>query len=105
MKLFDQTIVPILLYGSEVAGFENLQHIEKFQPDFLRSILKTKSSTPLVMVYGEFGRFPIAIQIKIRMIKFWGEKLAKTTRYHTKCTYFCYIYIITIFTHVDGFCL
>ena len=29
MKLFDQTIVPILLYGSEVTGFEILQPLEK----------------------------------------------------------------------------
>ena len=75
MKLFDQTIMPILLYGSEVTGFENLQKIEKIQLDFLRSILKMKSSTPLVMVYGEFGRVPIAIQIKIRMIKFLAKVL------------------------------
>ena len=29
LKLFDQTIVPILLYGSEIFGFENLQALEK----------------------------------------------------------------------------
>ena len=42
LKLFDQTIVPILLYGSEVCGFENLHVIEKIHLDFLKSILKMK---------------------------------------------------------------
>ena len=47
----------------------------KIHLDFLRSILKMKSSTPLAMVYVEFGRFPLAIQIKTRMIKFWTKIL------------------------------
>ena len=75
LKLFDQTIVPILLYGSEVTGFENLQPLEKIHLDFMRNILKMKSSTPLVMVYGEFGRYPLEIQVKVRMIKFWSKLL------------------------------
>ena len=75
MKLFDQTIVPILLYGSEITGFEILQPLEKIHLDFLRVILKMKSNTPLVMVYGEFGRFPLSIQVKVRMVKFWAKIL------------------------------
>ena len=97
LKLFDQTIVPILLYGSEVTGFENLQQIEKIQLDFLRSILKMKSSTPLVMVYGEFGRFPIAIQIKIRMIKFWAKIL---TGKNTKISY--KLYLLLLYLHKNN---
>ena len=41
----------------------------------MRNILKMKSSTPLVMVYGEFGRYPLEIQVKVRMIKFWSKLL------------------------------
>ena len=29
LKLFDHTIVPILLYGAEIWGFENTEIIEK----------------------------------------------------------------------------
>lgn len=75
LKLFDQTILPILLYGSEICSFEKLQLLEKVHLDFLRSILKMKKSTPLTMVYGEFGRYPIEIQAKKRMIKHWSKIL------------------------------
>ena len=75
LKLFDQTIVPILLYRSEVTGFENLQPLEKIHLDFMKNILKMKSSNPLAMVNGEFGRYPLKIQVKVRMITFWSKLL------------------------------
>ena len=104
LKLFDQTIVPILLYGSETFGFENLQPLEKMHLDFLKSILKMKSSTPLIMIYGEFGRFPLEIQVKTRMIKFWAKILTgKTPKFLIKCMNYYYIYIIRTYTHVNGF--
>ena len=97
IKLFDQTIVPILLYGSEVYGFEKLQPIEKIHLDFLRSILKMKSSTPLAMVYGEFGRFPLAIQIKTRMIKFWTKILTgKNSKISFK------LYLLLLYLHKNN---
>ena len=67
LNLFDQTIVPILLYGCEFYGFENIYLMEKNHLDFLKSILKLKKSTPNVMVYGEFGRYPLEIIIKTRI--------------------------------------
>ena len=42
LKLFDQTIVPTLTYGSEVFGFENIQILERLHTEFLRTITKTK---------------------------------------------------------------
>ena len=71
IKLFDQTIIPLLLYGSEIWGPENCSIIEKLHTDFLRSILSVKRSTPLYMLYGELGRFPLMIHIKTRMVNFW----------------------------------
>ncbi|MEW8547673.1 MAG: reverse transcriptase family protein, partial [Candidatus Thiodiazotropha sp.] len=81
LKLFDQTIVPIILYGCELSGFEICNVLEKVHLDFLRSIFKMKKSTPLVMVYGEFGRFPLSIWIKSRMISYWAKLInAKETK-------------------------
>ena len=34
-----------------------------------------RNSTPLNMIYGEIGRFPLEIQAKTRMIKFWSKIL------------------------------
>lgn len=63
------------MYGSEITGFENFQKLEKTHLDFLKSILKMKQSTPHIIVY-EFGRFPLEIQAKTRMIKYWSKLLA-----------------------------
>ena len=81
LKLFDQTIVPILLYGCEVSGFEICNVLEKVHLNFLRSIFRMKKSTPLVMIYGEFGRFPLSIWIKSRMVSYWAKLMnAKETK-------------------------
>lgn len=73
LKLFDHTVLPILTYSSEVWGYENLDLIEKVQNDFLRKITLAKKSTPLYMLYGELGRFPIELTIKSRMIGYWNR--------------------------------
>ena len=39
LKLFDQTILPILTYACEIWGFEKLYMIEKVHIEFLRSIM------------------------------------------------------------------
>lgn len=70
LELFDTMVVPILLYGAEVWGFENC-NIENFHIQFCKTILKVKKSTPHCMIYGELGRIPLNILIKARMVGFW----------------------------------
>lgn len=73
LDLFDKMIKPILLYGCEVWGYCNTSLIERVQLKFLKSIFNLKQSTPTVMVYGEFGVFPIKIDIQSRMVSYWTK--------------------------------
>ena len=55
-RLFDHLVLPILLYGSEVWGYEDLLQVEVFHRKFLRLILHVNRCTPDCMIYGETGR-------------------------------------------------
>ncbi|MCG8033764.1 MAG: reverse transcriptase family protein [Candidatus Thiodiazotropha taylori] len=71
LKLFDHTVLPILTYASEVWGYEKLDMVEKVHNDFLRKITMARKSTPLYMIYGELGRYPLEIIVKSRIVGFW----------------------------------
>jgi hypothetical protein len=53
--MFDSMIEPILLYGSEVWGYENLKVIEQIQLKCCKQILKDRNTTPHYMINGELG--------------------------------------------------
>lgn len=80
LKLFDSLITPILVYSCEVWGFENKQGIEKMHLQYCKRILNLRSSTPNFMVYGEIGRFPVEIIIKLRMATFWNKMLCNNNK-------------------------
>ena len=71
LELFDKTVVPILLYGSEVWCPQMTDAIRKLQLRFFKIILKVGKSTPSCMIFGELGQFPLDIQAKCRMLNFW----------------------------------
>lgn len=71
LYLFDKMIVPIMSYGSEIWSYEKDSYIEKLHLKFGKYILGLKSSTPNVMVYGELGRYPLDIELKLKALGFW----------------------------------
>ena len=73
LELFDRLIVPILTYGCEVWGFENLDVIEKLHVKFMKVLLRCSKFTPSVMLYGDLGRFPLEVTVKAKMISFWNR--------------------------------
>jgi len=89
MSLFDSLVLPILTYGSEVWGFENLSIIEKMYLKFLKMSLKVNTSTCTNMVYGELGRYPISIVIKVKMLSFWSRIITGDTNKISYLMYKC----------------
>ena len=73
IDLFQKMIEPILLYGSEIWGFENTAMLETFRLKTIKQLLGLKMSTPSYMVYGETGLLPLESTIKKRMIAYWSR--------------------------------
>ena len=71
LDLFNKLVVPVLLYGSEVWGFEDISLIEIFHRRFLKSVLKLNKSTANCMVYGKTGCMSLLIHVQQRMVAFW----------------------------------
>ena len=71
LHLFDSMVKPILLYGTEVWGCENVDIIDQFYLKFCKSLLDVKQTTPSVMIYGELGTTPLNLKIKSRVLSFW----------------------------------
>jgi hypothetical protein len=63
-------VAPILLYGCEILSIGKHDNIEKVHLQFLKRILNVRATTPFCLVYGELGRYPLDINIKIRMLCF-----------------------------------
>ena len=75
MDLFDKIVKPIILYGCEIWGYTSLSLVERLHLKFCKHILNLNNSTPNFMVYGELGRYPLSINIKVRMITFWAKMI------------------------------
>ena len=89
-------ITPILLYGTEVWGCENVDIIDKFYLKFCKSMLDVKQTTPSVMVYGELGAMPLHLKIKSRVLNFWYRIVSG------KKDKICYkLYLLMHYLHVN----
>lgn len=91
IKLFDNTVLPILTYGCEIFGYENIEILERVHLEFLRKIGKLRKNTPKYMIYAEMGRYPLNITVKQRMINYWVRIL---TGKSSKLSYQIYSYIL-----------
>ena len=73
LDLFDKMIAPIVLYGSEIWGYGNLEPLEIFYRKFIKRMLGIHQSTPNCIVYGEVGKKPLKNQICLKMVSFWAK--------------------------------
>lgn len=70
-QLFDAFVGSILSYSCEIWGFGKCKEIERIHLKFCKYLLKVKSSTCNIGVYGELQRYPLYISRYTRIIKFW----------------------------------
>ena len=70
-KLFDSLVSPVLLYGCEIWGYQDIEMLEIFYRKFLKKILSLRPSTPSCMIYGEVGKLPIQVSVDRHLISYW----------------------------------
>ena len=71
LELFDRLVVPIMIYGSEVWGFENLKQIKAVHTQYCKHLLKLRKNTMNCMTLGELGRLDMSCTVKERMLNCW----------------------------------
>ena len=71
LQLFDQLVLPVLLYGSEVWCFTKIDQIEIFYRKCLKELLGVSMCTTNVMVYGETGTMPVLKKMISRAVNYF----------------------------------
>jgi len=72
-KLFDTCVSPILMYGCEVWGYENVDILESLHSLFCKVLMKVTKYSHNLPVFAELGRYSMLIQVKRRMLNFWAR--------------------------------
>ncbi len=87
IKLFDTCVVPILLYGSEIWGYESVEILERVHTRFCKILLKCSKFVHNSMIYAELGRYPLYLEINRRMLNFWSRLLLGSNRKFSSVMY------------------
>jgi hypothetical protein len=91
-RIFDTQIMPILLHGAEVWGFQRFECIERIQYMACKRFLNISKHTPNVMVLGECGRNTLYYNTVIKCITFWVKLIHMPTyRYPRKAYDMLYV--------------
>ena len=88
LDLWDKLVLTVLLYGSEIWGWANLEPLETFHRKFLKKVLGLRANVSNCMVYGETGARSISDRAAERMVGFWA-KLVKGKK--SKIAYSSYL--------------
>ena len=84
--LFDSVISPILLYGSEIWGYQKSDVIEKVHINACKQFLGVSNDMCNSAVLGECGRSPMYVFQVVRCIKYWFKCLmTDIPRYVIRC--------------------
>ena len=86
-KLFDSQVAPMLLYASEIWGFEPQPQIERVHTFACKKFLNVPVNTPNDLVYGDLGRYPLYILSMVRCVKYWFRILRQPDNFYSKKAY------------------
>ena len=70
-ELFEKLAIPVLLYGSEIWGYENTNELQVMCNNLMRRFLRLHGTTPKCMINGELGIKEIEEYTDNRMLNFW----------------------------------
>ena len=90
-SFFYVLVSPVLNYSCKIWGLNKAKDVEQIHTKFLRKILCVKKSTNLCGLYGELGKFSLAIMRKIHMFRYWIKLLKADNNSVIK-----HIYIISV---------
>jgi len=77
LALFDSLVVPLIMYGSEVWGIYNTPEVDEIHLRFCKLILGVKQQKSNASVFGELGRFLLAVICKQRSMYYWIKVMNK----------------------------
>ena len=89
LHVFDHTIKPILLYGSEIWGVFDVNKLskqkdlyfnkicndftgEKLHTKVCKDVLEVTRHSTNIAVMGELGRYPLMLEVFLNMIKYYA---------------------------------
>ena len=90
LTLFESLVMSILSYGCEVWGFCIADPIEKkIHLKFLKEISGIRQNTPTCFVYGKLVVFPLLLNRKTRILKYWLQLIGNEVSDNNviKCVY------------------
>ena len=104
--LFDDVVLPILTYGSEIWALKvTLDHdkwdkisTEQAHINFIKHILRVHRSTNNIICRAKLGRYPISIEINTKIINFYRHaKVMPIDSIVHQTTFQCIMYDQIIF--------
>ena len=75
-KLFDSQVKPLLLYGAEVWGMTKRDVIEKVHLFACKKLLGVSAKTPNAFIYFELNRYPLFVDARVKVYKYWLKLLS-----------------------------
>lgn len=86
-KLFDAIVTPILVYSSNVWGYQYSDVIEQVHYSFCKRICCLNKNVPNFVALSECGRLPLSTVYMTNCVKYWSKLTCMPNHRYPKQTY------------------